>query len=142
VSKNPESVYSLVRLIDACTQCRQMFHAASVTHADPTLRQLAEKIDQRLDEFGIELRNEVRHMGRRTVMSVIEDFRSFPFERLSADSATDALRQVLDSYELALKAELSAEARSTLARQHGDLQQSYGLLAGKRNQEPQEQSRG
>jgi hypothetical protein len=138
VLKNPESVYSLVRLIDACTQCRQMFHATSVTHTDATLRQLMEKIEQRLEEFGIELRNEVRQMGRRTVMSVIEDFRSFPFERLSAESATDALWQVLDWYDQALKAELSSEARSTIARQHDDLQQSYAVLAKKRNQEPQE----
>jgi hypothetical protein len=129
--KNPESVYSLVRLIDACTQCRSIFHAATVAHRDASLLQLEEKVQQKLDQFGVELRDEIRQMGRKTIMTVIEDFSSFPFERISGDSETAALRQVIDWYDQALKAELSAEARVTIVRQHVDLQQCYELLTNR-----------
>lgn len=62
-------------------------------------------------------------------MHVIEDFSSFPFERLSAETGTDALRQVLDSYDQALKSDLPTEARSTIARQQRALRQFYRPLA-------------
>jgi hypothetical protein len=123
----PESVQSIVRLIDACSQCTQMFHSDSVTRGEPC-NELTEKIQQKLDQFVAELRNEVRHLDRKTFMSFIEDFDSYSFEPISSESETEALRQMLDWYDKALTAPLSTEARAMIVRQRLGLQQSYEQL--------------
>ena len=124
----PESVYSIVRLIDACTQCRQTFHGASVTRSEPACTELTDKIRQRLDQFAVELRNEVRQLHRKTLMSFIEDFGSLRFEPISGDSEVVALRQMLDWYDQALNTPLRTEARAMIVRQHLELQQCYEQL--------------
>jgi hypothetical protein len=123
----PESVQSIVKLIDTCRQYTQMFHSASVTRSEP-YNELTEKIQQKLDQFVVELRIEVHHLDRKTFMSFIEDFDSYSFEPISSESETEALRQILDWYDQALKTPLSAEARTMIVRQHLDLQESYEQL--------------
>jgi len=118
----PESVHSIVKLIDSCTQCRQIFHAAFSTETEPACKELTDKIRQKLDQFGIELRNEVRRMG------IIEDFGSFRFEPISGESQTVALQQILNDYDQALKARFPTHAQAMITRQHLDLQQAYEQL--------------
>ena len=118
----PESVHSIVKLIDSCTQCRQIFHAASSTESEPARKELTDKIRQKLDQFGIELRNEVRRMG------IIEDFNSFRFEPISGESHTMALHQILNDYDQAVKTLFPTHAKAMITRQHLDLHQAYEQL--------------
>src|SRR5438067_1945987 len=107
-----ESVHNIFKLIDACKQCRQIFNASSVGCCEPACKELTEKIRRKLDQFGIELRNEVRQLDRKLLMSFIEDFGAFRFEPISAKSETLALQQLLDWYDQALKRPLSIETRA------------------------------
>jgi hypothetical protein len=118
----PESVQSIVKLIDSCTQCKQIFHAASSTENEPARKELTDKVRQKLDQFGIELRKEVRRMG------IIEDAGSFRFEPISGESPTVALRQILNDYDQALKTRFPTHAQAMIARQHLALQQAYEQL--------------
>src|SRR5215831_5587825 len=80
---------NLLKLIDASTQCRQMFHAAADTLTDPVYKEVIENVQQRLDQFGIELRNEIRRLGEA-------DFDQLRFEPLQENSCDRALRRMLD----------------------------------------------
>jgi hypothetical protein len=118
----PESVHNIVKLIDSCTQYRQIFHAPSSTENEPARKALTDKIRQKLNQFGIELRKEARRMG------IIEDSGSFRFEPISGESQTMALQQILNNYDQALKTRFPTHAQAMITRQHHDLQQAYEQL--------------
>src|SRR5438034_2977610 len=85
-----ETTHSLFKLMDACTQCRQIFHACAGALTNPTHRNALDRIPQKLEQFGIELRNEIRRLGQH------EDFVIFRFESIQGYSVTLALDHILD----------------------------------------------
>ena len=109
---------NLFKLIDASTQCRQIFHAAADTLTDPVYKEVVENVQQRLDQFGIELRNEIRRIGQA-------DLDQLPFESLHGNSCNRALRRMLDYYEQAFNCHITPHTRAMLNRQYSDLQQIY-----------------
>ena len=111
----------LLKLIDACTQCRQIFDV-STSWANPVGSSVIENIQQRLDRFSIELRNEIRRLGEH------EDLLLFPLESLREYSGKAALSQVLDYYEQALSSRPTPHTRAMLNRQYSDLRQRYHEL--------------
>src|SRR5262249_61250914 len=88
---NNEFPHSLMKLLDACAQCRQIFHVRA-NDANAPWTDLLDDIQQKLDRFSVELRNELRRVG------VVEDIRSFRFEVVSGDSEIEALQKVLQYY--------------------------------------------
>ena len=109
---------NLFKLIDASTQCRQIFHAAADTLTDPVYKEVVENVQQRLDQFGIELRNEIRRLGDA-------DLDQLRFEPLQENSCDRALRRMLDYYEQAFNCHITPHTRAMLSRQYSDLQQIY-----------------
>ena|ERR1051326_2031779 len=114
-----EPAYSLLKLIDGCTQCRQIFHGLACTSTDSEGNELLARIEQKLEQFRIELRNEIRHFA------AIEQFDGYRFEPLSGEPGNMALSKLLDYYEQALSYEVPALTRLTLTRQCFDLQWIY-----------------
>jgi hypothetical protein len=118
----PESVRCIIKLMDACTQCRQIFRAVSGSLTEQAYAELVETVFEKLDRFGIELRNEIRRLGQTA------DFSSFRFESIPNESEILALRRTLDYYEHALHARISTHTRAMIGRQQSDLQQAYEQL--------------
>jgi len=115
---NADATQSILELIDACTQCRQIFHVSYETSTDSTCKELIEKLEQKLDQFGIELRNEFRRLDMTE-----EDLTTFRFEPTPNGSAILALRHTLDQYEQAISN--SVTLRAMITRQHSDIQLIY-----------------
>ena len=113
-----KAVHSLFKLIDACTQCRQIFHAFAPALTNPVHKNLVETIGQKLGQFGIELRNEIRRLGEA-------DLDQLRFESLQGNSCDRALRRMLDYYEQAFNCPVSPHTRAMLTRQYTDLLQIY-----------------
>jgi hypothetical protein len=109
---------SLMKLLDACAQCRQIFHVrAKDAHAPWTA--LLDDIQQKLDRFSVELRNELRRVG------VMEDLTSFRFEVVSGRSEIEAFQKVLQYYAEAAGNRVPMQARVMLRRQYTSLQEDY-----------------
>src|SRR2546427_6457696 len=117
-----DTAKTLFKLIDACTQCSQIFHASTASGGNPIRGTILEDIQQKLDQFGLELRNEIRRLGEH------EDLRPFPFESLPGYSGDVALGLVLDYYQRAFNSRLTAHTRAMLNRQYSELFQSYDEL--------------
>ena len=113
-----KAAQSLFQLIDACTQCRQIFHVFAETLTNPVHKNLVETIQQKFDQFGIELRNEIRRLGEA-------DLEQLRFESLRGNSCDRALRRMLDYYEQAFNCPVSPHTRAMLTRQYTDLHQIY-----------------
>jgi hypothetical protein len=116
-----EFPHSIMKLLDACAQCRQIFHVRA-NEVNLPCKEIMEDIQQKLDQFGIELRNELRRVG------VIEDFTSFPFEVVSGESEIEALQKVLQYYAEAAGDRVPLHARAMIRRQYGSLQEDYAQL--------------
>ncbi|PYS11719.1 MAG: hypothetical protein DMG15_17015 [Acidobacteria bacterium] len=117
-----ETTQMLLKLIDACTECRQIFHAESSAWTNAVQRHTIEKVQQKLDQFGIELRSEIRRLGDH------DDLGIFPFETLRRYSGDVAFGRVLDRYQQALNSRLTPHSRAMLKRQYSDLRQAYQEL--------------
>ena len=115
---NSEFPRSLMKLLDACTQCRQIFHVRA-NDANAEWTDLLDDIQQKLDRFSVELRNELRRVG------VVEDITSFRFEVVSGDSEIEALQKVLQYYAEAAGDRVPVHARVMLRRQYTTLQEDY-----------------
>ena len=116
-----KAAHSLFKLLDACTQCRQIFHASAATLTDEVHKKLVDTIHQKLDQFGIELRNEIRRLGDA-------DLDQLRFESLQENSCGRALRRMLDYYDQAFKSPLRPHTRAMLTRQYTDLHQIYRYI--------------
>ena len=113
-----ETTHSLFKLMDACTQCRQIFHACAGSLTNPTHTNALDRIPQKLEQFGFELRNEIRRLGQH------EDFVIFRFESIQGYSGTLALDHMLDCYQEAFNSPLTSHTRAMLNRQFSDLQRA------------------
>lgn len=120
-----EPITSIFKLVDTCNQCSQLFRVGAASVADPTFRQSADKIRQKLDLFGFELQTESRRLGG-------DEFGGSRYDPIPDDADILTLRceislqLVLDHYQQALNASnLPAHARAMIKRQYFDLQQLY-----------------
>jgi hypothetical protein len=57
-----EQLQNMVKLIDACVQCRQIFNGVSGNYTNPYV-EIMEETQLKLDQFGSELRTEIRRVG-------------------------------------------------------------------------------
>ena len=122
-----DTAKTLFKLIDACTQCRQIFDAWTSSERNPARRSIIDDVQQKLDRFGLELRNEIRRLGE------YENLCPFRFESLPGYSGDVAISHVLDCYQQAFNSRPTAHTRAMLNRQYSDLCESYhGLDSAKR----------
>jgi hypothetical protein len=112
----------LLKLIDACTQCRRIFEASTSPGGNPVRPSIIEDVQNKLEQFGLELRNEIRRLGEH------EDLCALRFESLPQYSGDVALSHVLDCYQQAFSSRLTAHTRAMLNRQYSELFQSYDEL--------------
>ena len=113
-----KAAHNLLRLVDACTQCRQIFHGTGETLNNLLYKNVVEEIQQKLEQFGIELRNEIRRLGEA-------DLDHVRFESLQESACNRSLRRMLDYYEQAFNCHITPHTRAMLNRQYSDLQQIY-----------------
>ena len=88
---------------------------------DPAYKELAGKIEEKSDQFALELRNEIRRLSDT-------ELDLFRFERIPGDSEIIALHSVLDCYEQVLNTSMPTHTRAMIARQHADSLAAYDHL--------------
>lgn len=120
-----EPIVNISKLVDACSQCSQLFRVGAATVADPGFRHSADRIRHKLDQFAFELQTESRRLGGG-------EFGPSRYEPIPDDADILTLRceislqLVLDQYQQTLNASnLPAHARAMIKRQYFDLQTLY-----------------